>query len=136
MKLLAIHHVHLTMPSGQEDVARNFYGGLLGLAEVPKPPALAVRGGVWFGSDAIQLHLGVEDDFRPARKAHPAICVESLEQLGDDLVEAGCQVLYDEDLPGYKRFYVSDPFGNRLEFLEAIVSHERSRVLAQSSRRR
>lgn len=106
------------MPAGEEERARTFYRDTLGLLELAKPPALAARGGAWFGSDSVQLHLGVEQDFRPARKAHPAIRVEQLNQLAERLRRAGYETLFDSELPGYRRFYVADPFGNRLEFLE------------------
>lgn len=122
MKLVAIDHVQLAMPPGQEHAAYAFYRDCLGLTELPKPASLATRGGVWFGSGSVQLHLGVEADFRPAKKAHPAIRVESLDQLADRLVRSGWEVLFDENLPGYRRIYVADPFGNRLEFLERTAS--------------
>lgn len=118
VKLVAIDHVQLAMPSGREDAARTFYRDALGLPEIDKPVELAARGGVWFGSALVQLHLGVEVDFRPAKKAHPAIRVELLDQLADRLSKAGHEIQFDDDLPGYRRFYVCDPFGNRLEFLE------------------
>lgn len=122
MKLLALDHVQLAMPPGQEQLARDFYSELLGLAELPKPPVLAARGGAWFGSQHLQLHLGVEEEFRPARKAHPAVRVERIEVLADRLEGAGYAVQFDHELPAYRRFYVSDPFGNRLEFLEPVNS--------------
>lgn len=106
------------MPAGEEPVARRFYGEVLGLEELQKPPLLAARGGVWFGSGAVQIHLGVEPDFRPARKAHPAVRVEDLDGLAARIEAAGHEVVTDDHLPGYRRFYVADPFGNRLEFLE------------------
>jgi catechol 2,3-dioxygenase-like lactoylglutathione lyase family enzyme len=118
MKFVAIDHVMLAMPPGGEDLARGFYRDALGLSELPKPPALAARAGAWFGAGSVQLHLGIEQDFRAARKAHPAIRVELLDRLAERLTESGFQVDFDEDLPGHRRFYVSDPFGNRLEFLE------------------
>jgi catechol 2,3-dioxygenase-like lactoylglutathione lyase family enzyme len=110
------------MPAGKEDAARRFYSEVLGLGEIPKPPRLATRGGVWFGSDSLQLHLGVEEDFRPAQKAHPAIRVEDLAALAVRCEAAGCAVRWDEELPGVQRFYVADPFGNRLELLEPTGS--------------
>ncbi len=103
---------------GGEDAARAFYSGVLGLSEVPKPAHLAKRGGVWFEGGRLQLHLGVEDDFRPARKAHPAFLVEGLEELISRCEESGCTVVRDEPLEGYERVYLSDPFGNRLELME------------------
>ena len=118
MRVRGIDHVQLAMPAGREDEARAFYDGLLGLAEQPKPPNLAARGGCWFGAEGVQLHLGVEDGFRPARKAHPALLVDDLPALVRRLQEAGVAVVEDEPLPGYDRVYVADPFGNRLELLE------------------
>jgi len=114
--LVAIDHVQLAMPPGGEDDARAFYGGLLGLSETPKPAALAKRGGVWFESGAVKLHLGVESDFRPARKAHPGLVVRDLGSLVARLRDAGVEVV-DDALAGYERVYVSDPFGNRLELM-------------------
>ncbi|MGH3681169.1 MAG: glyoxalase [Natronosporangium sp.] len=109
-----IHHVQLACPAGSEDVARAFYAGLLGLSELPKPPALAGRGGCWFGGYGVELHLGVEDGFRPARKAHPALLWPDLDRLAG----AGYPVTWAADeLPGFRRFYTEDGHGNRLEFL-------------------
>ena len=118
MALRAIEHVQLAMPAGGEDLARGFYVGLLGLEERTKPPALAVRGGCWFESGAVKLHLGVETDFRPARKAHPALLVDGLAVLSRRLMAAGCGVREDELLEGFTRIYVDDPFGNRIELME------------------
>ena len=115
-----IDHVQLAMPPGREEDARAFYGGLLGMPEVAKPAVLAARGGVWFRAGETQVHLGVEADFRPARKAHPALLVRGLRDLAARLRAAGVAVLDDEALPGYERVYVSDPFGNRLELLEPM----------------
>jgi len=114
---LAFHHVQLAMPPGGEAAARAFYAGVLGLAEVAKPAALAARGGVWFRAGALELHLGVEDDFRPARKAHPGILVDDLDGLAARLRAHGVHPRADPNLPGYRRFYLDDCFGNRLEFL-------------------
>jgi catechol 2,3-dioxygenase-like lactoylglutathione lyase family enzyme len=114
----AIDHVQLAMPAGREAVARAFYGGLLGLPEQPKPPHLAARGGCWFESHTVKLHLGVDADFRPARKAHPALLVGDLPALVATLRAAGIEVVDDEPLEGYDRVYAYDPFGNRLELLE------------------
>ena len=118
MHLLRIDHVQLAMPRGEEDRARAFYSGLLGIPEVEKPAALATRGGVWFQDGEIKVHLGVESDFRAARKAHPAFLVHDLELLVRRLREAGMPVVEDGLLPGYTRVYVTDPFGNRLELME------------------
>ncbi|HVW91119.1 MAG TPA: VOC family protein [Devosia sp.] len=120
MTLLALDHVQLAMPAGGEETARRFYGELLGLAEVPKPPNLAARGGVWFARGPIKLHLGVEADFRPARKAHPAFLVKDLDSLAARLDRAGFPPAADEPLDGYDRLYVADPFGNRLELMERV----------------
>lgn len=120
MRFVALDHVQLAMPPGGEDAARQFYCKVLGFEELRKPPVLAARGGVWCGSGAVQLHLGVEQDFRPARKAHPAVRVEDLDGLAARIEATGHEVRFDSDLPGYRRFYVTDPFGNRLEFVELV----------------
>jgi catechol 2,3-dioxygenase-like lactoylglutathione lyase family enzyme len=112
------HHVLVAMPPGQEAAARAFYGDVLGMTEVAKPPILAERGGVWFRTDGVELHVGVEEDFRAARKAHPALWVENLDALGRRLDQAGIPHRRDTNFPGVRRFYADDPFGNRLEFLE------------------
>ena len=113
-----IHHVQLACPAGSEAPLRAFYHGVLGLAEIPKPPVLAARGGCWFRGHGIELHLGVEEDFRPARKAHPGLLVRGLDAWAARLREAGYPVRPDGDFPGMRRFYSEDPLGNRLEFLE------------------
>ncbi|HEY7144300.1 MAG TPA: VOC family protein [Streptosporangiaceae bacterium] len=113
-----IHHVQLTCPPGSEPALRAFYGGVLGLAEIAKPPALARRGGCWFRGSGIELHLGVEPGFQPARKAHPGLLVTGLDDWADRLRTAGYPVEFDGDFPGMRRFYSRDPHGNRLEFLE------------------
>ena len=113
-----LHHVQLAIPAGSEDECRAFYVGVLGLAEVPKPPVLAARGGLWVRADALELHLGVEADFRPARKAHPGIRVTDIDGLAARLTAAGVQVRWDDDFPGHRRCYADDPVGNRLEFLQ------------------
>lgn len=118
--VVGLHHVQLAAPAGSEDALRAFYGGLLRLPEVPKPAVLAARGGVWFRSAGVELHLGVEDDFRPARKAHPGLLVDDLDALAGRLEAAGVEVGWDGDLPGYRRCYVADPVGNRLELLEPL----------------
>jgi len=107
------------MPAGQENLAREFYGRTLGLTEIPKPAHLAARGGVWFAAGTLQLHLGVEPDFRPARKAHPAFSVEGLDGLVQRCREAGVEIITDTPLDGRRRVYVQDPFGNRIELIEA-----------------
>jgi catechol 2,3-dioxygenase-like lactoylglutathione lyase family enzyme len=113
-----IHHVLLACPAGTEDASRAFYSGVLGLAEIDKPPALARKGGCWFRGHDIELHLGVEADFRPARKAHPALLVTRIDDWAERLAAAGHRVSFDDEFPGMRRFYASDPHGNRLEFLE------------------
>lgn len=120
MEIRAIDHVQLAMPRGEEDKAREFYAQVLGLAEVPKPATLAERGGVWFSNGRVELHLGVELEFRPARKAHPAPRVDDLDAFEDACRAAGLHPQPDPDLPGYRRFYVDDPFGNRLELLQPL----------------
>ncbi len=123
-----IHHVQIACPRGSEEALRAYFVGILGLVEKPKPPALAARGGCWFvapgrpeGPDGwgdIELHLGVEDDFRPARKAHPGLLWPDLDALAARLTTAGYDVTWGNDeLPGLRRFHTHDPHGNRLEFL-------------------
>lgn len=110
-------HVQVAIPSGSEAGARAFYGSLLGMTEVPKPDALAARGGCWFTSGAAVLHLGVEEPFHPARKAHPAFLVDDLDALAGVLAAAGHDCVHtDGEIPGVRRFHTNDPFGNRLEF--------------------
>jgi len=116
----SLDHVQLAMPPGGEDIARGFYSGVLGLNEMPKPANLAKRGGVWFESGSLRIHLGVEQDFRPAKKAHPAFLVRELKALARHLQSVNITVVTDEPLEGYDRFYAADPFGNRLEFLEPL----------------
>jgi len=117
MTIVGIDHVQLAMPAGREEDARRFYSFLLGIPEVPKPDELAKRGGVWFESGRVKIHLGVDQDFRPARKAHAALLVKDLRGLVERLRNAGVAVV-DEPLPGHRRVYVTDPFGNRLELME------------------
>lgn len=115
-----IHHVQLAMPAGGEDEARRFYADVLGLREVPKPPGLAGRGGCWFASadGRVEVHLGIDPDFRPARKAHPALAVADFDVLRERLARAGADVVEDDALD-IRRFYTADPFGNRIELVEA-----------------
>jgi predicted enzyme related to lactoylglutathione lyase len=117
--ILGLDHVQVAAPPGCEPEARRFSGGLLGLAEAEKPAPLQARGGVWFTAGAHQLHVGVEEAFAPARKAHPALRVASggLEALADRLAAAGVPVVWAEDMPGGRRFHTEDPWGNRLELL-------------------
>lgn len=118
--ITGVHHVQVAAPPACEEAARLFYGGLLGLKEVEKPPLLAIRGGCWFRAGAAELHIGVEDPFAPAAKAHPAFSVGSvaaLEDLGASLTDAGIEVRWadDAEIPTQRRFHISDPWGNRLE---------------------
>jgi len=119
MPIEAIEHIQLAIPEGQEDKARSFYCDSLGFSEVPKPSELAKRGGAWFETGNVKIHLGVERDFRAAKKAHPAFLVSNIDDFAVRLREAGFEVTVDNDLPGYRHFYSSDPFGNRLEFMQA-----------------
>ena len=119
MTVLGIDHVQVAAPAGCERDARAFYGELLGLAELTKPEALAVRGGWWFQAGAQELHVGVEPMFVPARKAHPSFVVADLDAVAAKLTAAGHAVAYDDQIPGTRRFETSDPFGNRLEFRQA-----------------
>ncbi|MEO5875072.1 MAG: glyoxalase [Streptosporangiaceae bacterium] len=115
---MRLDHVQLAAPAGSEDALRRFYAGVLGLVEIPKPPVLAARGGVWFRGDGFELHLGIEADFRPARKAHPGLLVEDLDGLALRLEAAGHEAQPDDLLPGFRRIFSADPVGNRLEFLQ------------------
>jgi catechol 2,3-dioxygenase-like lactoylglutathione lyase family enzyme len=112
------HHILLSIPPGGEDQCRAFWGGVLGMEELGKPPALAARGGCWFRGGGIEVHLGVERDFAAARKAHPGILVSNLPGLAERLSASGVEVTWDPGFPGHDRFYAADPFGNRLEFIE------------------
>ncbi len=118
VQIVGLDHVQLAMPAGEERSAIGFYEGLLGIPHVAKPPHLARRGGCWFEDDGVKIHLGVESDFRPARKAHPALLVSDLPTLANRLAAAGVPLDGDEPLEGYARVYAEDPFGNRLELLE------------------
>ena len=121
MEILSIDHIQLAMPAGQEDKTRRFYIDLLGFAETSKPPERARRGGAWFTSGSVQLHLGVEIDFQPARKAHPAFIVEQLDPLITKIQQAGYAAdLSQPALEGYERAHVFDPFGNRIELMEKL----------------
>jgi catechol 2,3-dioxygenase-like lactoylglutathione lyase family enzyme len=121
MAVVALDHVQLAMPAGQEPAAREFYSGLLGLPEVAKPPVLAARGGCWFELGSVKVHLGVEADFRPAKKAHPGFRIDDLGALVQRLRIAGIRVKQDDvALEGPPRYFAEDPFGNRLELLQAL----------------
>jgi len=122
MQVMRLEHVQLAMPAGGEQLARAFYRDALELPEIPKPPHLAKRGGCWFERDPLKIHLGVEADFRPARKAHPALLVEDLRALVEKLTALGYAVVDDEPLEGYTRVYVNDPFGNRIELMEPLAA--------------
>jgi len=118
-RVVRLDHVQVAMPVGLEAEAEAFYGGLLGLGVLEKPPVLATRGGRWFANADVQVHLGAEQGFRPAKKAHPALVVDGLDGLVQGLEVAGYPVKWDTELPGVRRCYVADPFGNRIELIEA-----------------
>ena len=125
--IVGLHHVQVAAPPGCEDASRAFYGALLGLSEIDKPPLLAVRGGCWFQVGVGELHVGIEDPFRPALKAHPALLVgsvETLEGLAKSLTAAGVELQWadDAEIPTQRRFHVSDPWGNRLEIVASRES--------------
>ena len=121
MKIISIDHVQLAMPAGEEEKTRAFYINVLGFHEVPKPAELAKRGGAWFESESVQLHIGVEHDFRPARKAHPAFIVDDLDALIAKTQSAGYEIDTSQPpLDGYKRAHIFDPFGNRIELMEKV----------------
>ena len=128
MTVLGLDHVQLAMPPGREGEARSFYAGLLGLAEVAKPIHLAKRGGCWFERGVVKIHLGVAEDFAPARKAHPAFVVDDLAETVRRLEEAGTLLRSDEPLEGFERRYVDDPFGNRIELMQRSGTPERRAV--------
>ncbi len=115
----AIEHVQLAAPPGSEDAARRFYRDLLGMQEIAKPPRLAKRGGVWFVSGPVQMHVGIEEDFRPARKAHPALRCNHYDALIQKLRTAGVEVSEPDDVGGVRRAHIHDPFGNRIELVAA-----------------
>jgi catechol 2,3-dioxygenase-like lactoylglutathione lyase family enzyme len=119
MRVRRLDHVLLAMPAGRESEARDFYQGILGIPEAAKPAGLAARGGCWFEDSELKVHLGVEKNFAPARKAHPAFLVDDLAALEAALKSAGHPIAYDEPLDGYDRFFVNDPFGNRIELMQA-----------------
>ncbi len=119
VSVLGIDHVQVAAPRGCEAEARAFYGDLLGLEELPKPEPLRARGGCWFRAGGQELHVGVEEPFAPARKAHPGLVVSGLDGLAGRLAAAGIAVDWDDTVPALRRFHAADPFGNRLEFREA-----------------
>jgi catechol 2,3-dioxygenase-like lactoylglutathione lyase family enzyme len=116
---MTLHHVQVSGPPGCEDRMRAFYTGVLGMTELPKPEALRARGGVWFRAGAAELHVGIEAEFAPARKAHPGVAVADVEALAAAVAQAGAPVVWDETIPGPRRFHTTDPVGNRLEFQQA-----------------
>ena len=118
MRVRRLDHVLLAMPAGRESDARRFYRDILGIPEAKKPEALAARGGCWFEDGELKIHLGVEKDFVPARKAHPAFIVDDLAGLEFKLKASGYPIAHDEPLDGYDRFFVNDPFGNRIELMQ------------------
>ena len=121
MKILGIEHIQLAMPEGSENQAKEFYVNVLGFVEITKPTDLAKRGGVWLECETIQLHLGIEKDFRPARKAHPAFVVDNLDEFIIKAKSAGIEIDTSQpQLEGFKRVFIFDPFGNRIELMEAI----------------
>lgn len=116
--LMKLDHVQLAVPAGSEDICRDFWAGCVGLVEIAKPPALQARGGLWFDLEGAELHLGVEQDFHPARKAHPAFSIAGLDELAAKFKESRYPVSWAGDIAGRRRFFTEDPFGNRIEFLE------------------
>jgi catechol 2,3-dioxygenase-like lactoylglutathione lyase family enzyme len=118
LRVARIDHIQIAAPEGCEDAAREFYGAILGMKEIEKPPVLRARGGCWFECGSQQLHIGVEKDFRPAKKAHPAFAVFDLDELRKTLTALGVKVVDDDNLPGARRLYAEDPWGNRLEFVQ------------------
>ncbi len=125
MPFTYIDHVQLAMPAGEEEKARGFYRDLLGMVELTKPPELAKRGGCWFASGEVQIHLGVEKDFRPAQKAHPALRCREYDALTERLGELGIEMIHDDNNPGVTRCYVHDPFGNRIELIQGSLQVSR-----------
>ncbi|MCM2472961.1 glyoxalase [Rhizobium sp. CG5] len=121
MAILFLDHVQLAMPEGREADARAFYAGVLAIPEVEKPDNLKARGGCWFEDGPVKIHLGVDPDFHPARKAHPAFIVADLQALATRIGRSGYLVVADQPLKGYERLYAHDPFGNRIEFMQVIV---------------
>ncbi|GAA1135126.1 VOC family protein [Ornithinicoccus hortensis] len=119
---MRLHHVQVSIPAGGEDAARSFYGGVLGLAEVPKPERLAARGGVWFRQEGLELHLGVEEPFSPAGKAHPAFAVADVAALAAAVEAAGYPVTWDDNIPGVLRFHTRDGHGNRVELQQETTA--------------
>ncbi|MFI2205583.1 VOC family protein [Streptomyces sp. NPDC020192] len=121
--LVALDHVQLAAPPASEDCLRTFYVDALGLVEIPRPPVPARRGGVWFATPdgSVRLRLGVEEPFRPAKRAHPGLRVKDIDAFADRLAAHGAPVVWDDTLPGHRCFYSADPVGNRLEFVEPLT---------------
>ena len=113
---MSLHHVQVSGPAGCEDAMRDFYAGVLGMVELEKPERLRARGGVWFRAGAVEIHVGIEAGFVPARKAHPGIAVSDVDELARVVERAGAPVRWDDAIPGLRRFHTADPVGNRLEF--------------------
>lgn len=123
VRVTGLHHVQLACPAGSEDRLRDFYHGVLGLPELPKPPELAARGGCWFAVGANhELHCGVEESFTPARKAHPCLLVVDVDAAASAVAAAGGEVRWDDAIPGIRRFHTDDPCGNRVELQELTTS--------------
>lgn len=123
-----LHHVQLACPAGSEAALRAFYVGVLAMSEVDKPPVLAARGGAWFRAGTAELHLGVEEPFRPARKAHPGLLVADIEVCAEALAAAGAPVEWDANFPGHRRLYTADPVGNRIELLQPTAADTRAQL--------
>ena len=119
MTVIGIDHIQLAIPPGGEDQARGFFSGLLGMKEVPKPPTLSASG-CWFEGGALNLHIGVDPDFRPAKKAHPAFLVDDLAEIRTRFENAGVEERSEKQIEGYRRFFVDDPFGNRIEIMQKL----------------
>jgi|SRR5579863_958679 len=119
-RIARIDHIQIAAPEGCEEAARQFYGVILGMEEIEKPPELRARGGCWFQCGGQQFHIGVERSFQPAKKAHPAFGVPNLDELRETLRASGVKTVDDDALPGTRRFYAEDPWGNRLEFVEVL----------------
>ncbi|WP_257098931.1 VOC family protein [Pseudovibrio flavus] len=120
MSILGLDHIQTAIPVGEEDKARAFYSSLLGFKEVPKPVSLAGRGGLWLQGGSLSLHIGVEAEFKPAKKAHPAFLFSNLDEVRAQLEANDCLIKEDAPLPGYKRCFTQDPFGNRIELMQRV----------------
>ncbi len=117
--ITAIDHIQVAAPQGAEAAARNYYGTILGMDELEKPPVLRARGGCWFQCGGQQIHIGIENEFRPAKRAHPALRVSNFDELRSRLLSEGFEVRDSSEIPGTRRFFSDDPWGNRIEFVEA-----------------